>query len=184
LTGQQGLQGPTGPTGPQGEPGEPGEQGPPGLIALYRTSVETDLGMSGQLISGSFQPTPTTPATLTVSAPEEGTYLLTWYSEVMRTVASGNNTMFSVRLRDVTANATRGLMRDNSGVENGAGSGMPQDTDFFVPGDVLTFSGSAVVYLTGAPQTYRLEYAMSSTSTTTSDMLRARRQRITLMRIE
>ncbi len=186
--GEQGPAGPTGPQGPQGEPGEPGEpgeqgeQGPPGLIALYRTDVEADQGMNGALISGSFQPTPVVPATLTVSAPEAGTYLLTWYAEVMRTSASG--VIFAARLRDVTGNATRGFMRDGSGVDNGAIAGMPSDTDFFLPGDILPFSGSAVVQLSGAPQTYRLEYAMSTTSVTPTDLLRARRQRITLMRIE
>jgi hypothetical protein len=41
-----------------------------------------------------------------------------------------------------------------------------------------------VVQLTGAAQTYRLEYAQSSTSPSASDVLRARRQRITLMRLE
>ncbi|MEY2929441.1 MAG: hypothetical protein RL033_190 [Pseudomonadota bacterium] len=158
-------------------------QGPPGLIALYRTAVETDIGMSAQLIAGSFQPTPGTPGTLTVSAPQAGTYLLTWYSEVMRTTIGGSS-MFSVRLRDVTGNATRGFLRDGSGYDNGSISTMPADTDFFVPGDILPFSGSAVVTLSGAAQTYRLEYALSSTSTTISDVLRARRQRITLMRIE
>jgi hypothetical protein len=190
--GAQGPVGATGATGAQGEPGEPGEpgeqgeqgeQGPPGLIALYRTAVETDIGMSAQLIAGSFQPTPGTPGTLTVAAPQAGTYLLTWYAEVARTTIGGGS-MFAARLRDVTGNATRGILRDGSGVDNGAASTMTADTDFFLPGDILPFSGSAVVTLSGASQTYRLEYALSSTSTTISDVLRARRQRITLMRIE
>jgi len=40
------------------------------------------------------------------------------------------------------------------------------------------------VTLTGTSQTYRLEYAQSSTSPNANEVLRARRQRITLMRIQ
>jgi hypothetical protein len=155
---------------------------PPGLIDIFHAEVERDIGLTGTLIAGSFQPT-STPGTLTVAAPEAGTYLLTWYAEVMRTTAAGGS-MFAARMRDVTANATRGFLRDGSGVDNGAVGAMPGDTDFFVTGDILPFSGSMVVTLTGASQTYRLEYAQSSTSPSASEVLRARRQRITLMRIQ
>jgi short-subunit dehydrogenase len=41
-----------------------------------------------------------------------------------------------------------------------------------------------VVTMTGASQTYRLEYAQSSTSPNANVVLRARRQRITLMHIQ
>jgi len=160
-----------------------GPEGPPGLIDVYRVAVEGDIGMTGTLIAGSYQPTPSTPATLTVAAPEPGTYLLTWYAEIMRTTAVPG-AMFAARLRDVTGSATRGFLRDGSGVDNGAVGMMPNDTDFFATGDILPFSGSMVVTLTGTSQTYRLEYAQSSTSPNANEVLRARRQRITLMRIQ
>jgi hypothetical protein len=159
-----------------------GPEGPPGVIDVYRVAVENDQGMTGTLIAGSYQPTPA-PATLTVTAPEPGTYLLSWYAEVMRTTTVAG-AMFAVRLRDVTANATNGFLRDGSGVDNGAVGAMPNDTDFFATGDILPFSGSMVVTMTGASQTYRLEYAQSSTSPNANVVLRARRQRITLMHIQ
>jgi hypothetical protein len=148
---------------------------------VYRLAVESDQGLIGVTISGVYQPTPT-PAALTVPAPVPGTYLLTWYAEVMRTTAGSSGLLFA-RMRDTTASVTRGFLRDGSGVENGPTTGMPNDTDLFVPGDILPFSGSVAVTLTGAAQTFRLEYALSTSSSPT-DALRARRQRITLMRIE
>jgi hypothetical protein len=132
------------------------------------------------LTGGSFIGT-SPPAALTVNA-EAGTYLLTWYAEVMRTTAGGGNTFF-VRLRDVTAATTCGFLRDGSGVDNGAVGAMPNDTDLFALGDILPFSGSMVVTLPGGPQTYRLEYGQS-TNSSAQDALRARRQRITLLRID
>ena len=151
------------------------------MLAVFRMAVETDQGIIGNTISGVYQPTPT-PAVLTVAAPPAGTYLLTWYAEVMRTTAGGGSLLFA-RLRDVTAAATRGFLRDGSGVDNGAPGGMPNDGDLFLQGDVLPFSGSAAVQLTGAAQTFRLEYALS-TNASPSEALRARLQRITLVRIE
>jgi hypothetical protein len=153
------------------------------VIDVFNVAVEADIGMPGTLIAGSFQPTPGTPGTLTVAAPAPGTYTLTWYAEIMRTSAVPG-AMFAARLRDVTSAATRGFLRDGSGVDNGAPTAMPNDTDFFATGDILPFSGSMVVQLTGASQTYRLEYAQSSTSPNVNPVLRARRQRITLMRVQ
>jgi hypothetical protein len=50
-------------------------------------------------------------------------------------------------------------------------------------GDVFPFSGSAVVTLPDGPRTYRLEYAVT-TSSSGSEVLRAQHQRISLLRIE
>lgn len=136
--------------------------------------------MVGTTISGTFQPTPI-PAALSVTL-DPGTYLLTWYAEIMRTTSGGGSAFFA-RLRDVTAAATRGFLRDGSGVENGPPGAMPGDADLFQMGDILPFAGSMPVVLAGGTQTYRLEYALS-TSATPSEALRARRQRITLLRIE
>jgi hypothetical protein len=151
------------------------------MLASFRIAVETDQGIIGNTISGVYQPTPTA-AALTVAAPLPGTYLLSWYAEVMRTTAGGGSLLFA-RLRDITAAATRGFLRDGSGVDNGATGGMPNDGDLFLPGDVLPFSGSFVVQLTGAAQTFRLEYALS-TNASPAEALRARRQRLTLLKIE
>jgi hypothetical protein len=151
------------------------------MLAVYKMAVETDQGIIGNTISGVYQATPT-PAALTVAAPAPGTYLLTWYSEVMRTTAGGGSLLFA-RLRDVSAAATRGFLRDGSGVDNGAPGGMPNDGDLFLQGDILPFSGSVVLQLTGAAQTFRLEYALS-TNASPSEALRARRQRLTLVKIE
>jgi hypothetical protein len=182
--GPQGLVGPPGAPGPQGEPGpqgDPGPAGPAGMLAVYRMAVETDQGIIGNTISGVYQPTPT-PAVLTIAAPAPGTYLLTWYAEVMRTTAGGGAWILA-RLRDITAATTRGFLRDGSGVDNGAPGGMPNDGDLFLTGDVLPFSGSFTLQLTGAAQTFRLEYALS-TNASPAEALRARRQRLTLVRIE
>ena len=176
----EGAAGAPGPQGLQGPPGAPGLPGPAGVLAVFRAAVENDQGMVGATLSGSFQPSPT-PAVLTVSA-VPGTYLLSWYAEVMRTTAGGGSMIFA-RLRDVTASATRGLLRDGSGVDNGLPGAMPTDTDLFLSGDVLPFSGSLAVVLPGGPQTYRLEYALS-TSSSALEALRVRRQRLTLVRIE
>ncbi len=177
----QGPQGEPGPPGVDGALGPTGPAGAPGALTVYRLAIEADQGIIGNTISGVFQATPT-PAALTVPAPVAGTYLLNWYAEVMRTSAGGSSLLFA-RLRDVTAGATRGLLRDGSAVDNGATGGMPNDTDLFLPGDILPFSGSMVLTLTGADQTFRLEYALS-TNASPAEALRARRQRITLTRIE
>jgi hypothetical protein len=148
---------------------------------VYRLAVESDQGIIGNTISGVYQSTPT-PAVLTVPAPVPGTYLLSWYTEVMRTTAGGGSLVFA-RMRDTTAGATRGFLRDGSAVDNGGTGAMPSDTDLFLPGDILPFSGSMAVVLTGAAQTFRLEYALS-TCASPAEALRSRRQRITLTRIE
>jgi hypothetical protein len=180
--GADGATGPAGADGVDGLDGAEGPEGPPGFIDAFHVETEADQGLSGATItSGNYQPTPV-PATLTVAAPEPGTYQLSWYTEVMRTTA-GSGT-FLVRLRDVTASATRGFLKDGSGVDNGAIGAMPGDSDVFLAGDILPFAGSMTVVLSGTgPQTYRLEYAMA-TSASASTVLRARRQRITLLRVQ
>ncbi len=186
-TGPAGAEGATGPLGQPGAPGAMGADGatgptgPAGVIASYRMAVENDQGMVGTTISGTYQATPT-PAALVVPAAPAGTYLLTWYAEVMRTTAGGGSYIFA-RLRDVTMSTTRGFLRDGSGVENGPPGAMPTDTDLFLSGDILPFSGSVVVTLPAGAQTYRLEYALS-TCASASEAVRARRQRITLLRLE
>jgi len=180
--GPAGADGATGPAGADGIDGVDGAEGPPGFIDAFHVETEADQGLSGATItSGNYQPTPVA-ATLTVAAPEPGTYQLSWYTEVMRTTA-GSGT-FLVRLRDVTASATRGFLKDGSGVDNGAIGAMPGDGDVFLAGDILPFSGSMTVVLSGeGPQTYRLEYAMA-TSASANTVLRARRQRISLLRVQ
>lgn len=137
--------------------------------------------MIGTTISGNYSPTPV-PAVLTTPALAEGMYLLTWSAEIMRTSAGGGATLFA-RLRDTTESVTRGFMKDGSGVDNGSSAAMPVDESFFALGDVLPFSGSAVVYVPPGERTYRLEYALSS-SGSSSEALRARRQRITVLRLD
>jgi hypothetical protein len=150
------------------------------VVASFFANVETDQGIAGTTINGTFGPTPL-PATLTVAA-EPGTYLLTWSSEVMRTTAGGGATFFA-RLRDTTDSTTLGFMRHGLGVENGTNANIPDDGEFFALGDLFPFSGSAVVTLPAGSRTYRLEYALS-TSTTRSEALRAQHQRISLLRLE
>ena len=172
-----------GPPGPAGATGAPGPQGPPGsaaALAVSRVSVENDQGIVGSAISGSFQPTPVA-ATLTLSA-TAGSYLISWYAEVMRTTAAGGSVFFA-RLRDTTNGTTFGFLRDGSGVENGTPGSMPGDADLFQIGDVLPFAGSMIVTLPAGTQTYRLEYALSASSSA-SEALRARRQRISAIRVE
>jgi len=147
---------------------------------VSRVSLDNDQGIVGTAISGSFQPTPVA-ASLTLAA-GPGSYLISWYAEVMRTTAAGGSIFFA-RLRDVTLGVTHGLLRDGSGVENGVPGLMAGDTDLFQIGNVLPFAGSMIVTLAGGPQTYRLEYALS-TSSSASEALRARRQRISAIRIE
>jgi hypothetical protein len=162
--------------------GPEGPEGPPGFIDAFHIEAEADQGLTGATItSGNYQPTPV-PATLTIPALEPGTYQLSWYTEVMRTTA-GSGTFFA-RLRDVSAGATRGFLKDGSGVDNGPTGAMPTDADVFLAGDILPFAGSMTVVLSGTgPQTYRLEYAIA-TSASASTVLRARRQRITLLRVQ
>jgi hypothetical protein len=104
-----------------------------------------------------------------------GTWRITWYVEMMRTTAGGGN-MFAARLRDFTAGLTRGFTRRGAGVSNGPNGGMPGDNDFFLTGDILQFGGTAHVNLPGGVQTFHLEYALSTTSPSVSEVLRVRRQ--------
>jgi hypothetical protein len=150
------------------------------VIDVYYANVENDQGIIGSTMSGQFRQTPL-PATLTVDA-EPGTYLLTWSSEVMRTTAGGAANFYA-RLRDETGATTLGFMRHGLGVENGTNANIPDDPDFFSLGDLFPFSGSAVVNLPGGLRTYRLEYALSSSSSSL-EALRAQHQRITLLRLE
>ncbi len=150
------------------------------MVEAFYANVENDQGIVGNTISGTFGQTPL-PATLTVTA-EGGTYLLTWSSEVMRTTAGGGAN-FYVRLRDVTASSTLGFMRHGLGVENGPPGNIPDDPEFFALGDLFPFTGSAVVNLPAGARTYRLEYALSS-SASSSEALRAQHQRIALLRLE
>jgi Collagen triple helix repeat (20 copies) len=173
--GVDGAEGPTGPEGPQGP------EGPAGFSESFFVNLEADQGMVGTTISGAYSPTPTA-AALTATDLEAGDYLLTWSAEIMRTTAGGGS-VFSARLRDTTAGVTRAFMRDGSGVDNGSTAAMPADESFFAMGDILNFSGSAVVTVPAGTRTYRLEYALS-TNASPSDALRARRQRITLLRLE
>lgn len=159
--------------------GPEGPEGPPGIVESHYVNIEADQGLVGTSISGAYGAT-ATPAVLTATL-EEGMYLLTWSAEIMRTTAGGGATVFA-RLRDTTAAATRGFMKDGSGMDNGSTAAVPGDEAFFALGDVLPFSGSAVIYVPTGTRTYRLEYALSSSSSP-SEALRARRQRITLLRV-
>jgi len=171
-----------GPEGPEGP------EGPPGVIDFFYSNVENDQGIVGSTIgngtigANNYGQTPF-PATLSVNL-EAGTYLLTWSAEVMRTTA-GASTPFFVRLHEgpKDAGTTYGFLRQRSMVENGPPGNMPDDPEFFALGDVIPFSGSAVLALPDGPRTFRLEYALSS-STTSSEALRAQHQRITLLRLE
>ena len=172
-----------GPQGLEGEPGpqgEPGPEGPPGIVASFYANVELDQGIVGTNISGAYNTTPL-PATLTINA-AAGTYLLTWNTEVMRTIAGGSGNIFA-RLRDVTGSQTFGFFRHATAVSNGTNGDIPDDTSFSTNGDVFPVSGSAVVTLPDGPRTYRLEYAVSSSSSG-SEVLRAQHQRISLLRLE
>jgi hypothetical protein len=179
-TGPAGAAGPTGPQGLDGAEGPEGPEGPPGVVDAFYANVENDQGMVGSAISGTFGQT-RLPATLTVTV-EAGTYLLSWNAEVMRTTAGGGANFYT-RFRDVTANSTLGFMRHGLGVENGTNGNIPDDPDFFSLGDLFPFTGSMVVMLPAGTRTYRLEYALSS-STSTQEALRAQHQRISLMRLE
>jgi hypothetical protein len=150
------------------------------VVESTYTNVENDQGMVGTSLSGTYRTTPL-PAVLTIDA-EPGTYLLTWSAEVMRTTA-GNGANFYARLRDTTTSSTLGFMRHGLGVENGTNGNIPDDPEFFSLGDLFPFSGSAVVTLPAGSHTYRLEYALSSSSSA-SEALRAQHQRIALLRIE
>jgi hypothetical protein len=147
-------------------------------MAWFELVVDNDQGLVGTSISGVYQPTPI-PASLVLTA-EAGSYLVSWYAEVMRTTAGGGSTIFA-RVRDVTAGVTLGMLRDGSGVDNGPPGAMPGDADLFLSGDVLPFSGSMPLTLPAGNRSYRLEYALSA-SGTPSEALRVRRQRIALLR--
>jgi hypothetical protein len=150
------------------------------VVSSFYTNIENDQGIVGSTMSATFRPTPL-PATLTVTA-EGGTYLVTWSAEVMRTQA-GSGANFYARLRDQTDGTTLGFMRHGLGVENGANGNIPDDPEFLLLGDLFPFAGSAVVTLPAGTRTYRLEYALSA-STSTSEALRAQHQRIALLRLE
>jgi Collagen triple helix repeat (20 copies) len=175
--GPTGAQGPIGPIGPEGVEGA---EGPPGIIDTFHVNVEADQGIVGTSISGTFGMTPS-PAILTVNV-EAGTYLLTWYSEVMRTTAGGGQAFFT-RLRDTTAADSLAFMRRGPGVTSGLPGGIPDDPDFLLGGDLFTFGGSTVITLPAGPRTYRLEYALA-TSASPALALRAQHQRISLLRVE
>jgi hypothetical protein len=160
--------------------GQEGPEGPPGVIDTFHVNVENDQGMSGASISANFIPTPV-PATLTVNV-DAGTYLLTWYSEVMR-VGSAGGTNFFVRFRDTTTSSSLALLRRGPGVNTGAPSAIPGDPDFAAAGDLFPFGGSMLVTLPAGPHTYRLEYAMSTTPAAAT-VLRAQHQRISLLRVQ
>jgi hypothetical protein len=151
------------------------------VVDAFFANVENDQGIVGSTISaGNYGQTPL-PATLTVTV-EAGTYLLTWNAEVMRTTAGGGANFYS-RLRDVTGTATLGFMRHGLGVENGPPGNIPDDPEIFALGDLFPFSGSAVVTLPEGTRTYRLEYALSN-STSSLEALRAQHQRISLLRLQ
>jgi hypothetical protein len=154
----------------------------PGVVEYFSVNQEGDQGIVGNTISGAYGPTPVAPAVLTVADLEAGVYLLSWSAEIMRTTAGGGSVVFA-RLRDTTAGLTRGSMKDGSGMDNGSNAAMPGDESFFALGDILPFSGSAVITVPAGTRTWRLEYALS-TSASASEALRARRQRITLLRLE
>jgi len=175
ATGPQGVQGDTGPQG------DIGPEGPPGVVESFYANVENDQGIVGNTITGGVYGQTPLPATLTVNV-EAGTYLLTWSAEVMRTTAGGSANFYT-RLRDVTGNATLGFMRHGLGVENGPPLNIPDDPEIFALGDLFPFSGSAVVELPAGVRTYRLEYALSNSSSS-AEALRAQHQRIALLRLE
>lgn len=173
--------GPMGPTGPEGA------EGPPGLVESFYTSVEGDQGIAANTMQppGTFAQTPF-PATLDVSV-EAGTYLLTWHAEVMRTNQS--STPFYVRLREGPAldgdgGVTYGFLRQRSAVENGPAGNIPEDNEPSAVGDVIPFSGSAVLSLPDGDLNFRIEYAIALTSSSTMTFLRAQHQRISLLRLE
>jgi len=180
AAGATGAQGPAGPEGVAGPEGPEGPEGPPGIVATFYANVDNDQGIIGSTMSGVFRQTPL-PATLTVTA-EAGTYLLTWNSEVMRTSAGGAANFYA-RLRDETGSTTVGFMRHGLGVDNGTNGNIPDDGEFFALGDLFPFAGSAVVTLPAGTRTYRLEYALSNSSSAL-EALRAQHQRISLLRLE
>ncbi len=185
ATGADGATGATGPEGPPGAEGPEGLQGPPGVVDTFSTNVDADQGMIGTslLVSGNPQWAPTPiPVTLTVPAADAGTYMINFYSEVMRTTAGGAGNIFA-RLRDTTTGTTVALLRHTSGtIQNGPIGGIP--TDFFSAGDMHNFAGSAVVTLPAGPRQYQLEYSISTGNTLSAVVLRAQRQRISLLRLE
>jgi hypothetical protein len=150
------------------------------VAETYSQLLPADQGIAGTAISGLFAPTPT-PAELTLDL-DAGTYLVTWYSEVMRTTNGGAANFFA-RCRNVTSGETVSLMRRGPNVQNGPAGAMPDDSDYFQFGDVFPFSGSTILEAPGGLQSYQLEYALSI-SGTAAEVLRARRQRITITRLE
>jgi hypothetical protein len=158
-----------------------GPEGPPGVIDTFRVNVEADQGLIGTSISASYAPTPV-PASLTVNV-DAGTYLLSWYSEVMRTTAA-NNLNFFVRMRDATASSSLGFMRHGgTNIANGSPTAIPDEPSFASAGDLLPFAGSMLVTLPAGTHTYRVEYAAASNNSP-SPVLRAQHQRISLLRVE
>jgi hypothetical protein len=152
--------------------------GPSGIVESTFVSNDTDQALSGASVGGTHAPTPV-PATLNVVL-DGGTYLLTWSTEFMRT-AGGAPRVFA-RLRDVTAGESVGVMRRPS-PEAGAAAAMPMDTQIDVTGEILFFSGSRVLELPAGVRQLELQYGMSSASGT-QPALRARKQRIALVKLD
>jgi hypothetical protein len=177
-TGAAGPQGADGAVGPVGPTGPEGPMGPPGIVESTFISNDTDQPLSGASVSGTHAPTPV-PATLDVVL-DGGTYLLTWSTEFMRT--SGGAPRVFARLRDVTGGESMGVMRRPS-PESGSSAGMPMDTQTDAAGEVLFFSGSRVLTLPAGVRQFELQYGMSSASGTAT-ALRARKQRIALVKLD
>lgn len=177
AAGPRGADGAVGPVGPAGPQGPEGPMGPPGIVESTFVSNDADQALPGSAVGGTHAPTPV-PATLNVVL-DGGTYLLTWSTEFMR--ASGGAPRVYVRLRDVTAGESIGVMR-RPAPEVGPAAGMPADTNNDA-GEILFFSGSRVLTLPAGVRHIELQYGMSSASGT-APAIRARKQRIALVKLD
>lgn len=186
-----GAQGTTGLQGPEGLEGIAGPPGPPGLMEHLSVDLSEDYGFIGMALSNLYLDTSAAegqdanataePAELARFL-EEGTYLLTWYAEVMR-VSSGGHTVFA-RLRDRTLGETVGSLRlGGSAAWNGSESAMPTDSTPFATGSIIPFSGSKVLVLPEGEHSFSLEYGMPFNDRGGVAM-RVRRQRLTLLRLD
>lgn len=188
--GAQGPQGLAGPPGADGAEGDMGPEGPPGILDHVSVDLASDYSFTGVQLSNMFistvtaadlDPLMTSEGAIVESFLEGGTYLLTWYSEVMR-IATGE-TIFA-RMRDNTLNETLGLYRlGGTAVWNGVVGPMPTDTNPFDNGSIVPFSGSKVMTLPAGTHTFSLEYGMPLNDRGTMAM-RVRRQRLTLLRLD